>query len=110
VIFLSRSPAYRRAAHGWAKAERNGARLHHATYEALREAYTALPSQLHCAARVKVTEALKSVDERLKQGRKARPFCLSAPISGLRSGLLLCRPLQGCHKRRQMLLFHSAYS
>jgi len=25
-----------------------------------------LPSQLHCAARVKATEALKSVDERLK--------------------------------------------
>ncbi len=56
-------------AHGWASAERNGTRLHHATYKGLREDYPALPSQLHCAARVKATEALKSVDERLKKGR-----------------------------------------
>ena len=56
---------------GWQTAERNGTRLHHATYASLRAAYPSLPSQLHCAARVKATEALKSVDQRLKQGRKA---------------------------------------
>ena len=57
---------------GWETAERNGTRLHHATYKTLREAYPALPSQLHCAARVKATEALKSVDALRNQGRKAR--------------------------------------
>ncbi len=57
--------------HGWETAERNGTRLHHATYKTLRSDYPDLPSQLHCAARVKATEALKSVDERLKQGRKS---------------------------------------
>ena len=57
-------------AHGWDVAERNGTRLHHATYASLRAEYPCLPSQLNCAARVKATEALKSVDERLKQGRK----------------------------------------
>ena len=66
---------------GWDTAERNGTRLHHATYKGLREAYPALPSQLHCAARVKATEALKSVDERLKQGRKAgRPTSELCPV------------------------------
>jgi len=58
-------------AHGWEAGERNGTRLHHATYAGLRAEYPSLPSQLHCAARVKATEALKSVDERLRQGRKA---------------------------------------
>jgi len=75
-------------AHGWAVGERNGTRLHHATYKSLRETYPALPSQLHCAARVKATEALKSVDERLKktstmrkQGRKAgRPTSELCPV------------------------------
>ena len=68
-------------AHGWDAAERNGTRLHHATYKGLREAYPALPSQLHCAARVKATEALKSVDERLKQGRRAgRPTSELCPV------------------------------
>ncbi len=68
-------------AHGWDTAERNGTRLHHATYASLRAAYPSLPSQLHCAARVKATEAMKSVDERLKQGRKAgRPTFVLCPI------------------------------
>lgn len=58
-------------AHGWKCRERNGTRLHHATYTRLRSEYSKLPAQLHCAARVKATEALKSVDARLKQGRKA---------------------------------------
>lgn len=65
-------------AHGWQSGERNGTRLHHATYHALREAYPDLPSQLHCAARVKALEALKSTDERRKQGRK-----VSCPTSKL---------------------------
>lgn len=64
--------------HGWSAAERNGTRLHRATYTGLRTAYPSLPSQLHCAARVKATEALRSVDERLKQGRIA-----GCPISEL---------------------------
>lgn len=63
---------------GWQTGERNGTRLHHATYATMREAYPALPSQLHCAARVKALEALKSVDARLKRGRKA-----GCPTSGL---------------------------
>ena len=68
-------------AHGWDAAERNGTRLHHATYAGLRAVYPSLPSQLHCAARVKATEALKSVDERLKQGRKAgRPTSDLCPV------------------------------
>ena len=67
--------------HGWEASERNGTRLHHATYASLRAAYPSLPSQLHCAARVKATEALKSVDERLKQGRKAgRPTSELCPV------------------------------
>lgn len=56
---------------GWETTQRNGTRLHHATYKPLREAFPALPSQLHCAARIKATEALKSVDARLQKGRKA---------------------------------------
>ena len=68
-------------AHGWDAAERNGTRLHHATYASLRAECPCLPSQLHCAARVKATEALKSVDERLKQGRKAgRPTSELCPV------------------------------
>lgn len=68
-------------AQGWDTAERNGTRLHHATYKTLRGNYPDLPSQLHCAARVKATEALKSVDERLKQGRKAgRPTSQLCPV------------------------------
>jgi putative transposase len=64
--------------HGWKTGQRNGTRLHHATYHALREAYPDLPSQLHCAARVKALEALKSTDQRRKQGCK-----VSCPTSRL---------------------------
>jgi putative transposase len=64
--------------HGWETGQRNGTRLHHATYRTLREAYPDLPSQLHCAARVKALEALKSTDERRKQGRK-----VSCPTSNI---------------------------
>jgi putative transposase len=66
---------------GWETAERNGTRLHHATYKALRGNFPDLPSQLHCAARVKATEALKSVDALLKHGRKAgRPISELCPV------------------------------
>ena len=54
---------------GWEQNERNGVRLHHATYKRLRERYDTLPSQLVVSARMKATEALKSVEERRKQGR-----------------------------------------
>src|SRR5712691_12902811 len=48
----------------------NGVELHKLTY-ATHRATTHLPSQLVCAARVKATEAIKSViDRRKKQWRK----------------------------------------
>ena len=65
-------------AQGWETGQRNGTRLHHATYKYLRASYPNLPSQLHCAARVRAAEALKSTDERRKQGRK-----VSCPTSSL---------------------------
>ncbi|MER3403490.1 MAG: transposase, partial [Armatimonadota bacterium] len=54
------------AAYGWAQREKNGVRLHHATYRTLRERFPHLPAQLVIAARVKATEALKSVLARKK--------------------------------------------
>ena len=57
--------------HGWEHNERNGVRLHHATYQRLRQRYDALPSQLVVSARMKATEALQSVEERRRQGRVA---------------------------------------
>jgi putative transposase len=48
----------------------NGNTLHKLTYYD-QKAQTGLPSQLICAARVKASEALKSVKARLKEGRKA---------------------------------------
>lgn len=55
--------------HGGEQNQRNGTRLHQATYKPLREAHPDLPSQLVVSARMKATEALKSVAERKKQGR-----------------------------------------
>ncbi|HZO87796.1 MAG TPA: transposase [Chthonomonadaceae bacterium] len=57
--------------YGWDNNERNGTRLHQATYKPLRKAHPDLPSQLIVSARMKAAEALKSVAERTKQGRKA---------------------------------------
>ncbi|MER3402043.1 MAG: hypothetical protein C4337_01765 [Armatimonadota bacterium] len=34
------------AAYGWAQREKNGVRLHHATYRTLREKFPNLPAQL----------------------------------------------------------------
>jgi predicted transposase len=48
------------AAYGWAHAEKNGVRLHHATYYGLRERFPSLPAQLVVAARVRATEAVRS--------------------------------------------------
>lgn len=55
--------------YGWQNRERNGTRLHHATYTDLRATYPVLPSQLVVSARMKATEALKSTEERRKQGK-----------------------------------------
>jgi len=59
------------AAYGRAQREKNGVRLHHATYRTLRKRFPNLPAQLVIAARVKATEALKSVFARQKKGHQA---------------------------------------
>lgn len=55
---------------GWEQGERNGVRLHHATYYPLKAEYPKLVSDLHVQARVKATEAVKSALTRQRQGRK----------------------------------------
>ena len=47
-------------AYGWQQHEKNGVRLHHATYRAAKEACPGLVSDQLIQARVKATEALKS--------------------------------------------------
>ncbi|MCW3053539.1 MAG: ISSoc1, transposase [Chthonomonadales bacterium] len=64
--------------YGWNHHERNGIRLHQATYRTLRAEYQNLPSQLVVSARMKAAEALKSVAERKKLGKK-----ISCPHSEL---------------------------
>lgn len=54
---------------GWKTKTVNGVELHRKTYRSLRDALD-LPSQLVISARMKAVEALKSVRERAKQGRK----------------------------------------
>jgi len=56
--------------YGWNHNERNGVNLHHATYNDLRTLFPDLPSQLVVAARVKAAEALKSVYQLRKKGKK----------------------------------------
>jgi IS605 OrfB family transposase len=56
-------------AHGYAQGEKNGVRLHHATYRASKERAPGLVSDLHIQARVKATEAVKSALARQKKGR-----------------------------------------
>ncbi|WP_157770589.1 RNA-guided endonuclease InsQ/TnpB family protein [Pyrinomonas methylaliphatogenes] len=69
------------AAYGWENREKNGVRLHHATYHGLRERFPSLPAQLVIAARVRATEAIKSVLARKKKGRKAScPNAVLTPI------------------------------
>jgi putative transposase len=56
--------------YGWNHNERNGILLHRATYADLRKQYDTLPAQLVVSARMKATEALKSVEERRKQDKR----------------------------------------
>ena len=66
---------------GWSRREKNGIRLHHATYYDLRARYPRLPSQLVISARVRATEAVKSAITREKKGRKvSQPASALAPI------------------------------
>ncbi len=55
---------------GWTTQEKNGVKLHHATYYPLKEQFPQLVSDLHIQARMKATEALKSAFTRQRQGRK----------------------------------------
>lgn len=52
---------------GWNDKTHNGVQLHHKVYEETRKY---LPSQLAVSARMKATEALKSVKARLKRGKE----------------------------------------
>lgn len=54
---------------GWDNNERNGVALHHATYYDLKGLLPALVSDLHCQARVRATEALKSVFTLRRKGQ-----------------------------------------
>jgi len=56
-------------AYGWAQNEKNGVRLHHATYYPVKTSCSGLVSDLVIQARVKATEALKSAFARHKAGR-----------------------------------------
>ena len=64
--------------YGWQHREKNGVNLHNATYSSLRKKYEYLPAQLVCAARVRATEALKSIFALKRKGRK-----VSCPHSDL---------------------------
>jgi IS605 OrfB family transposase len=57
-------------AYGWAHTEKNGVKLHHATYYAAKAACPALVSDLVIQARVKATEALQSAFVRQRTGRQ----------------------------------------
>ncbi len=57
-------------AYGWQQSEKNGVKLHHATYYQTKAACSGLVSDLLIAARVKATETLKSAFDRQKRGRK----------------------------------------
>jgi putative transposase len=68
-------------AYGWQRRERNGVRLHHATYYALRKQFPTLPSQLVIAARERAREALSNAFARAKRGRKvSQPTSRLCPI------------------------------
>jgi hypothetical protein len=73
-------------AYGWQHQEKNGVRLHHATYYAVKAACPGLVSDLVIQARVKATEALKSAFARQKAGRP-----VSCPSSSL------CPPRYNVH-------------
>lgn len=62
-------------AHGWCEGEKNGVKLHHATYRASKAAAPGLVSDLHIQARVKATEALKSALDRQRNGHRVSSPC-----------------------------------
>ncbi len=64
---------------GWQDGDSNGVSLHHKSYQETRKY---LPSQLAVSARMKATEALKSVKVRLKKGQKVA--CPKAKQSSIR--------------------------
>jgi IS605 OrfB family transposase len=67
--------------YGFEHNERNGVRLHQSTYTDLRKHFDALPSQLVVSARMKATEALKSVEElRTKKKKVSCPQSQLCPI------------------------------
>jgi len=55
---------------GWQTEEKNGVRLHHATYYTVKELCKGLVSDLIVQARTKATEALKSSLTKKKQGKR----------------------------------------
>jgi putative transposase len=73
-------------AYGWQRHEKNGIRLHHATYRSTKEACPGLVSDLLIQARVKANEALKSAftwkakHERAYQKRVAKARKRGKPI------------------------------
>jgi len=68
-------------AYGWHNGEKNGVKLHHATYYHLREQYPSLNSNVLIQGRIKATEALKSAFDRKAKGRKTgQPQSVSCPI------------------------------
>uniref|UniRef100_A0A6M3J210 Putative transposase n=1 Tax=viral metagenome TaxID=1070528 RepID=A0A6M3J210_9ZZZZ len=64
---------------GWDYSDSNGVSLHHKTYKELR---SYLPSQLAVSARMKATEALKSVKTKIRKKQKAT--CPQAKQSSIR--------------------------
>ncbi len=68
-------------ASGWQHQEKNGGRLHHLTYYPTKERCPGLVSDLLIQARVKATEALKSVFDRKARGRKvSQPRSRHCPV------------------------------
>ena len=59
-------------AYGWQHREKNGVRLHHATYYAVKAVCPGLVSDLVIQARVKATEALKAAFASQKAARPTR--------------------------------------
>src|SRR5690242_9628036 len=57
--------------YGWRNSEKNGVKLHHATYYQVKELCKGLVSDLIIQARTKATEAIKSALARKKAGKKA---------------------------------------
>lgn len=64
--------------YGWSIFEQNGIRLHHATYQALRQEFPTLPAQLVVSARAKAAEALNSTRTLERNGK-----AVNCPTSNL---------------------------